>query len=161
MATFDTLLAQKSLVRVTVKLPRGQFHERKFYAYPECLEWMRNHVPRMVAGRLASAFTPTEQLMERLRQWMAGEPMKYAPWFRDLDPQEHGVWEMKTADLRVFGWMYRAREFVAVRGGYADDYKEPTKIKNYADDRREVVRAREALPLDGQKYAKGGFDELV
>jgi hypothetical protein len=122
---------------------------------------MRNEVPKMVTGRIASAFTPNEQLYERLRQWIAGDPMIYGTWFHDLDPQSDEVWEMKTADLRIFGWMYRPVEFIAVRGGYADHYKEPTKIKTYADERREVVQARDVLPLDGEKYAKGGFDELV
>jgi hypothetical protein len=161
MATFDSLLnEQKLLTRVTLRLPTGQFHERKMYAYPECVEWMRQ-VPTMTTGRVASDFTPQEQLVERLRQWMAGDRMEYGRMFHDMEPQADDVWEMKTADLRLFGWMYRRREFIAVRGGYADDYKEPTKTKNYADERREVIKARDALPLDGDKYVKGNFDELV
>jgi len=161
MATFDKLLADKNLIRVTRQLPRGQFHERKFYAYPRCLEWMRVEVPKMVTGREQSSFTPLEQLMERLRQWMAGDPMKHGPWFHDMDPQSDGVWELKTTDLRIFGWMYQPRAFIAVRGGYTDDYKEPTKTKNYADERRKVVKARNALPLDGNKFAQGDFNDLV
>jgi hypothetical protein len=161
MATFDKILDEKKLIRVTVPLPRGQFHERKIYAYPACLEWIRNEVPKMVTGRIASASTPKEQLIERLRQWMAGDPMAYGRMFHDLDPRSDAVWEIKTADLRIFGWMYLPRTFIAVRGGYTDDYKPPTKTKNYADDRREVVNARDSLPLDGEKYAKGAFDELV
>jgi hypothetical protein len=161
MATFDKLLKANVLVRVTFRLPRGQFHERKIYAYPGCLEWMRNEIPKMVTGRVASDFTPKEQLIERLRQWMSGDPMAYGRMFRDMEPKIDEVWEIKTADLRIFGWMYRPREFIAVRAGYADDYKEPTKIKNYADERREVVKARDTLPLDGDKYTEGNFDELV
>jgi hypothetical protein len=122
---------------------------------------MRNEVPKMVTGRVRSDFSPKEQLIERLRQWMSGDPMAYGRMFKDMVPRTDEVWEMKTADLRLFGWIYRPREFIAVRGGYADDYKEPTKTKNYADDRRAVVRARDALPLDGDKLAKGEFNELV
>jgi hypothetical protein len=29
--------------------------------------------------------------------------------------------------------MYRPREFIAVRGGYTDDYKEPTKSRSILD----------------------------
>jgi hypothetical protein len=161
MATFDTLLnREKVLTRVVLKLPRGQFHDRKFYAYPGCIAWMQQ-VSKMVTGRLASDFTPQEQLVERLRQWMSGQPMEYGRMFHDMDPRTDDVWEMKTADLRIFGWMYRPREFIAVQGGYTDDYKEPTKTKNYADDRRDVVKARDALPLDGDKFVRGEFHELV
>jgi hypothetical protein len=161
MSTFITLLEDKRLYRVTLQLPRNQFHERKLYAYPECLRWMREDVPKMKTGRLRSALTPREQLLERLRQWMSGDPMDYWPEFHDMDPRSDEVWELKTDDLRIFGWMYRPKEFIAVRGGYADDYKPPRKTKVYADDRREVVKARNALPLDGDKYSKGRFDELV
>jgi hypothetical protein len=161
MATLPTLLDEKKLIRVTVRLGRGQFHDRNLYAFPECVEWMRKEVPQMVTGREQSAFTPLEQLHERLRQWMAGDPMKYGPWFHDMHPRTDDVWELKTADLRIFGWMYRPLHFIAARGGYADDYKEPTKTKTYAAEVREVVKMRDALPLDGDKYVKGDFDDLV
>src|SRR4051812_33740079 len=114
MATFDTLLDEKRLFRVTLPLPRGQFHDRKLYAYPECLDWMRHEIPTMRTGRLMSAFTPKEQLIERLRQWMSGDPMAYGRMFHDMEPRSDEVWEMKTADLRIFGWIYRPREFIAV-----------------------------------------------
>jgi hypothetical protein len=161
MTTFDRLLQSKNLIRVTRQLPRGQFHERRFYAYPDCLEWMKSEVPQLTTGRAQSAFTPLEQLMERLRQWMAGDAMRYGPWFHDMTPKSDHVWELKTDDLRIFGWMYQPCAFIAVRGGQADDYKEPTKIKNYADERREVIKARDTLPLDGKKFAEGEFDDLV
>jgi hypothetical protein len=161
MATFDTLIKERKLIRVTVPLGRNQFHDRKFFACPDCLDWIRNEVPRMVTGRINSAFTPKEQLVERLRQWMAGEPMRYDRWFHDMDPKTDDVWELKTADLRIFGWIYRPREFIAACGGYTDDYKEPTKTKTYADEVRKVVAIRNALPLDGNKFATGGFNGLV
>jgi hypothetical protein len=161
MATFAKLLEERRIIRITVPLPRGKFPERKLYAYPECLEWARTNIPQMVTGRVASDFSPKEQITLRLQQWIAGDPMEYGRMFHDMDPNTDGVWEMKTADLRLFGWMYRPREFIAVGGGYADDYKEPTKTKDYADDRRVVIAARNALPLDGQKFVTGDFDELV
>jgi|ERR1700683_4388417 len=161
MATFDTLVQEKKLIPIVLRLPRSQFHERKIYAYPECLDWMKKEIPKMTTGRVASAFTPKEQFIERMRQWMSGHPMAYGPWFHDMEPKTDEVWEMKTADLRIFGWMYQPRKFIAVRGGYADHYKEPTKIKTYADERRVVAEARDALPLDGDKYAKGSFNDLV
>lgn len=116
---------------------------------------------QMVTGRVQSDFAPKEQLITRLLQWITGKPMAYGRMFQDMQPRSDEVWELKTADLRIFGWMYRPRKFIAVRGGYADDYKEPTKNKNYGDDRNEVLKAREALPLDGNKFATGAYHELV
>lgn len=115
----------------------------------------------MVTGRVQSSLAPKEQLINRLLQWITGKPMVRGRMFQDLLPQGDAVWELKTADLRIFGWIYRPRKFIAVRGGYADDYKEPTKIKFYGDDRRAVVEARDVLPLDGEKFVMGDYDELV
>ena len=161
MATFDKILEEKRIVRVRLKLGRGRFDERKIYAYPPCLQWMRTEVPKMVTGRVNSDFTPAEQLITRLLQWITGESMAQGRMFNDMKPKSDEVWELKTADLRIFGWMYRPREFIAVCGGYADDYKEPTKIKIYADDKKTVIDARNALPLDGKKFVTGDYDDLV
>jgi hypothetical protein len=161
MATFARLLVDQVIIQVKVPLPRGKFPERRLYIYPECLEWARTEIPKMVTGRVASDLSPKEQITLRLQQWISGDPMEYGRMFHDMEPSTDGVWELKTADLRLFGWMYRPLEFIAVCGGYTDDYKEPTKTKNYADDRRSVIAARNALPLDGLKFVKGEFNELV
>ncbi len=115
----------------------------------------------MITGRVRSDDTPAEQLITRLLQWITGKSMARGRMFQNMKPYSDEVWELKTADLRIFGWMYRPRKFIAVCGGYADDYKEPTKIKNYEDDRDAVIKARDELPLDGDKFTRGKFDELV
>jgi hypothetical protein len=161
MATFDKLLQGGRIVRVKLRLGRGQFDDRELYAYPDCLSWMKSEVPKMVTGRVQSDLAPKEQLITRLLQWITGRPMAHGRMFQDMKPRSAEVWELKTADLRIFGWMYRPRKFIAVSGGYTDDYKEPTKIKNYGDDRDAVIKARNDLPLDGEKFVTGGYDDLV
>jgi hypothetical protein len=161
MATFSKLLHDRVLIKVGVVLKPRQFPERKLYAFPDCWDWMRNEVPKLKTGTLQSAFTPLEQQIHRLRQWISGAPITYDRMFHEILPHERGVWELKTADLRYFGWMYRTREFVVARCGYADDFKGDTKKKTVADERDQVVARREALPLDGEKWKDGTFDELV
>lgn len=161
MATLSKLCDDKVLLKGKGPLGPGRFYERGFYAFPGFVDWIKNEVKNRPTGRINSAMTPNEQLVERLRQWMAGEPMAEGPMFHDMRPSEDGVWELKTHDLRIFGWLYRPREFIAVCGGHKDDYEEPTKIKTYADDKRRVIAARDALPLDGAKFVIGKFHELV
>ena len=162
MATFAKILEGKLLIPVEVRLGRGKFYERKLYAYPASLKWMKETVPTLKTGRKHSAQTPAEQLIMRLQQWLSGAEIKKGPMFKEMDyPRENDVWELKTDDLRLFGWMYRPKQFIIASHGYADDYKDPTKIKNYADDVRAVMEARDTLPLDGPKLVKGEFDDLV
>ena len=161
MATLNKLVSDGKLVRVTVPLNRGESHERLIYGLPEAIRWMRDDVPKMSVGRLQSPQTPAEQLDSMLRRWTAGHPIAYGRHLYDLMPGEDETWELKTADLRIFGWIYRPRIFIAACGGYADLYKGPTKQLNYEDDRRIILKERETLDLDGEKFARGTYDELV
>lgn len=162
MATFEKIVDDKVLIPVVVKLPPGTFYDRHLYAYPDCLKWMRQEVPKLKAGRQSAAQTPAEQLIMRLSQWLSGAPIKKGPMFKELRyPRDNDVWELKTDDLRLFGWMYQPKKLIIAAYGYADHYKEPTKLKNYSDDVRAVIAARDALPLDGPKLVRGAFDELV
>jgi hypothetical protein len=161
MATFEKILEDKVLVPVVVRLGRGRFYDRFLYAYPDCVKWMKETVPTLATGRINSAQTPAEQLILRLQQWLSGAPLKKGPMFKEMAyPKDNDVWELKTEDLRMFGWIYQPKKLIIASCGYADHYK-PPKIKNYADDARAVVQARNALPLDGPKFVRGSFDELV
>ncbi len=81
--------------------------------------------------------------------------------FKDLMPMENEAWEMKTADLRIFGWIYRPRVFIASALGYADEYKGARPAKSYADAVARVVNDRAAMDLDLPKFASGVYDALV
>ena len=81
--------------------------------------------------------------------------------FKDLMPIRDEVWEMKTADIRVFGWMYRPRVFIAVFGDCADTYKGKSATASYEVAKRRVVRERDRLDLDDPKFTPGVFDDLV
>jgi len=76
-------------------------------------------------------------------------------------PHQDEVWEAKTPDLRIFGWMYKPRTFVAVFGDYADLYKGRNPRKSYDAAVRRVVRTRNDLRLSAPKFVSGTFDELV
>jgi hypothetical protein len=81
-----------------------------------------------------------------------------------LRPTRHSVWEMKTADLRIFGWLYRPKVFVAAFAGFADDYKkqngQPPK-ESYSEARDRIAWLRGHLNLDPPSFVTGDYDALV
>jgi len=161
MATLDILVNdRKVLHRITVPLRRGESPERLIYGLPEVIRWIREDVPKMTTGRLKAAQTPSEQLDDILHRWTAGKQIPYRRHLNDLMPGADEVWEFKTADLRIFGWLCAPRVFIAVRGGYADWYKPPAKL-SYETARKEVLVARTKLDLDEPKFATGEYDDLV
>lgn len=121
---------------------------------------MAHVVPTLTTGKLQAAQTPLEQMDDILFKWISGRPMIYTRWIQDLMPDTDEVWELKTADLRIFGWICRPRTFIAVKGGYADDYKKRNSGL-YEAAKKSVIQAREELALDEPKIAKGTFDAIV
>jgi hypothetical protein len=112
-------------------------------------------------GRLKAELSPQEQLDIILKKWIGGERMIYSRMMQDLTPLRDEVWELKTADLRLFGWIYRPRVLIAVLLEYADWYKAPTKRYTYDDARMRVIEQRDKLDIDEPKYTTGEFSALV
>jgi hypothetical protein len=160
MATLDTLVARQALVRVLVPTD-GEPHLRWIYGFPGFQTWLAVDLPQLESGRLQAPDPPAEQVDNVLYRWITGKGILYARQFQDLMPGSDEVWEMKTPDIRIFGWMYQPRKFIAVFGDYADLYKGKNRRRSYEDARRRVKRERDRLDLDHPKFATGTFDELV
>ena len=162
MATLSTLSgAGGPLTSLTVPLRKGQLPQRSIYGLPEFMEGLTTDLPTWECGRLEADQTPQEQMDSILHTWISGQPIWYSRMLQDLWPATDEVWEFKTADLRIFGWFYRPRVFLAAFLDYADWYKGPTKTYYYEDTRDSVVGKRNTLDLDEPKFATGAFDVLV
>ena len=163
MATIHILCARQppDLIPLTVRLQRHEFAERQIWAVPDFITWIENDLPLLQTGRLNSDLTPQEQFFDILRKWVTGREMRYGRMFKDLMPANDQVWEMKTADLRLFGWLYRPRQFIVVTPGYADDFKGRNPRRSYADAKRTVLQRRNAMDLDEPKFEGGNYHDLV
>jgi hypothetical protein len=149
------------LVGVTVPLDHDELSERLLYACPEFIRWLKEDLPKLEPGRLRAAETPKEQLDNLMYRWIAGKPIIYNRMFKDLMPMRDEVWEMKTVDIRVFGWIYRPCIFIAVFADYADHYKGRNHRASYTTARERVKAEREKMNLDEPKLTAGVFDDLV
>jgi hypothetical protein len=127
-------------------------------------QFLRDILPGAKTGVAGAAEKPAAQMDTLLRKWNAGRPMEYGRAFSNLRPTARGVWEMKTADLRVFGWIYRPKVFIATFAGFADDYKSqngnPPK-ESYDDARNRVVWIRDRINLDPPLFATGEYNALI
>lgn len=135
--------------------------ERGMYGTPGFKKWLEIDLPKLEPGRLSAADSPQEQVDWRLYQWISGKRIVYSKQFKDLMPMKDEVWEMKTVDVRIFGWIYKPLIFICVFADYADLYKGANRSRNYEDAKQKVLAARNSLPLDEPKVATGAFDELV
>jgi hypothetical protein len=160
MATLDMLLADQNLVRILVPTDR-EARLRWVYGFPGFQTWLDVELPQLNPGRLKASDSPQEQVDNILYRWITGKDIRYTRQFQDLMPRGDEVWEMKTADIRIFGWMYQPLKFIAVFGDYADLYKGRGASRSYEVAKQKVKNQRDNLDLDPPKFATGTFDELV
>ena len=52
--------------------------------------------------------SPQEQLGQLVDDFVAGEVLTVGWQFKALNHHGAGIWELKTADLRIFGWFHFA-----------------------------------------------------
>jgi hypothetical protein len=163
MATLDSLTRRSppALELIRIPLDKGEQGERLIYGTPRMMTWLRTDLDNLVQGRLKAADTPKEQLYIWLRRWITGRPIRYDTMFKDLTPMKDEIWEGKTVDLRIFGWMYRPLIFIASLPAYADLYKGKNATKSYSVARDMVKTERNSIDLDEPKYETGTFDYLV
>lgn len=69
------------------------------------------------------------------------------------------VWELKTEDVRLFGWFPQRAHFIAVCGSLKNAIR---KARDYAPFIQKVIDFRTALELDEPKAITGvGHDDVL
>lgn len=149
MATLGALAkAGKEIVRIDVELDEGLPH-RFLYGTPRFIDWIEKQLPKLKTGLMASDLEPYDQVFERFRQYIVGTQLRGDRRFAPLSCNpELWVWELKTTDVRIFGWVPKMDHFVCCFGCHADLVKEK---KLYPAFIREVDRTRRDIDLDPPK----------
>ena len=102
--------------------------------------------------------SPAQQLDSLGEEFCSGETLTFGLQFKPLNHLRDGIWELKTADLRIFGWFWKRDHFIAGNIDLA------TKVKSYnlyAGYAGEVERFRNALDLDEPKFVPGEDPNVV
>jgi hypothetical protein len=107
MATLEYLLATSHLIKHEPDLDHDELPERIICFAPSFTAWL-NETLATIGRRQRRQLTPYEQVEQILYEFVIGRPMAYSVDYRKLDPPilAH-VWELKTPDVRLFGWFAR------------------------------------------------------
>lgn len=151
MATLDQLAAGDQLHRLEPELPPTVQPERIVFGSTRFADWVANQLPRL-RTIWKTELSPLEQVAVCLEDFCSGAELSYGFSFAPLHPNENSVWELKTPDIRIFGFFNARDVFVAVVADCATRIKE---IGLYAGYVGEVVRFREQLDLDPPKCIEG------
>lgn len=158
MATLIELSKAKAIHKIDPVLDPGQQELRAFYASPKLLRWLADVLPTLVSDRQLED-TPAQQFDALLEIFCAGESLAVGWQFHALQPSESDTWELKTPDIRIFGWFPRKDIFIGEDANtkrFILDH--PGIVAGY---RGAVVRFRDALALDPPKSVQGDNPEHV
>lgn len=157
MATLFELETDGSLQRIRVRLDRNQQPLRTLYGTPLFIGWLQTDVSGLVSDRHLDE-TPKQQMLNLAVDFISGGPMPFDRRFKPWRKMDRGIWYLKTPDLRIFGWFPLKDHFVAAFGDTKHRCQEHNLYAGYCD---QVVRVRDALPLDPPKFIEGGNPDDV
>jgi hypothetical protein len=151
MATLEHLAATDKLLKHEPDLDDRDLPERIAFFAPEFDGWLETVLRPLdpLRGRQLSPFEQAEQIMY---EFVIGRPMAYSVDYRKLDPLPAHVWELKTTDVRLFGWFAKKAIFVLVCGELKAHLK---KRREYTPFVERVVVFRRRLDLDEPKAITG------
>lgn len=131
---------------------------REIYASPTLHEWIEQVLPSL-SSELGIELSPSEQVVALAEIFCGGERLSYGRQFKPLTHITDGVWELKTPDVRIFGWFHRKDCFV---GAVADDATRIKKIGLYYGYANVTTKDfRNALDLDIPKFVPGDDPHAV
>src|SRR5437762_2711619 len=151
MATLLELDRRGELFKLDA-LEAGEQEFREFYASPILHGWIRDVLPNMVSS-WGIELSPLDQFTAMSEVYCAGERLMFDTQFKPLTHIVDGVWQLKTDDLRIFGWFPRKDCFIGVVADDATRIKESNLYFGYANVT--TKRFLEALDLDEPKYITG------
>jgi hypothetical protein len=124
---------------------------RMIYTSPRLKNWIENDLSRLVST-WAVEVDPVQQLDALIEEFCSGTTLCFGEQFKPIQHVKGGIWELKTPDLRMFGWFHVKDCFVAWRADHADFIKEHDLYYGLAG---EAAMFRDRLDLDEPKFVPG------
>ncbi|MER9855240.1 MULTISPECIES: hypothetical protein [unclassified Mesorhizobium] len=150
MATVATLEADGVLVRIEVEMNAGTMPWRRLYGTPDFVKWLQNVLPMLTTAIVGHEIEPSEQVDARFNEFISGENMLDDRRFKKLSwTPDHFVWEFKTLDIRIFGWMVEKDCLICTFGDTKDEIE---RLRKYGKYIAQTVYARNNLGLDEPNF---------
>ncbi len=157
MATLLDLERAAHLHKLDPALGPSEQEWRSIYVLPRLRQWMEDTLPTLESTWKVEE-SPAEQLDALVALFCSGETLAFGWQFKPLVHIRQGIWELKTADLRLFGWFHQKDCFVGVDADTKDRIKRLRLYRPYCE---QAVRFRDQLDLDAPKYVSGDDPHAV
>ncbi len=151
MATVLELAEQGILVKYDPHLAPTVQELRQIFVTPNVRDWLTQQLPTMNSSWNLEA-SPLEQFDALAEEFCAGKVLKIDWQLKSLNHLGDGIWELKTADVRLFGWFPARDCFIAADADTAERVKTHNLYRGYSG---QVARKRDQLALNEPKFVPG------
>jgi hypothetical protein len=152
MPTITDLVDNGAIVKIDVELAPHDQPLRLLYGTPQFIAWLQGILDGAKPALLLGHSSPAEQIDDLFHSFLSGEHLVFTRQFRVVRAEENAVWELKTPDIRIFGWFMAKDCFVAVFGNWTDIIKEHDLYRGY---RIAIRRLRRELDIDATLCVRG------
>jgi hypothetical protein len=151
MATLIELKEAKAIIKLDPELDPDFQEDRLIYMSPGLDACIKSELGKLESA-LGLQLSPEQQFDALVEVFCSGEPLLIGEHFKCLHHIKHAVWELRTPDLRVFGWFPQKDCFVGVFAHDATYIKQHDLYRGYIT---QTVRFRDLLDLDEPKFIAG------
>src|ERR1700733_1797046 len=113
MATLHILDRRGDLVAIGGGLEDFEQPQRLLYGFPHVITWLNETLPTLQPFYAETDLSPIEQVDVLFHDFVSGEDLVYYERCHFMEPLINGVWELKTPDIRIFGWFCKRGVFIA------------------------------------------------
>jgi hypothetical protein len=152
MSTIEALVRIGAFSKIEVELGVGEQAMRLFFGTRSFTEWLTTLVQGAEPKNRVGEASAAEQVDQLLHAFSIGLPLVYLRQFRVIRAEKNAIWELKTPDVRIFGWFLQKDCFVGVFGDWADHVKDHDLYRGY---RIAIRRLRRELGVEDQLCVKG------
>lgn len=159
MTTIGQLVAQGRLLKLEDVLDPGELEDRLIYLHPRVASWMDENMETLENdGFYDNVPSPQQQADDLFYEVISGADI-ISDWPpHAMIPSDTGVWELRTADLRFFGWFWRKGIFLLT----GIDTKERCQTYSlYSGYRDQCVRDREEFNLEPPAFCTGDLHDVL
>ena len=152
ISTIEELVAAGAISRIEVALNGREQSQRLLFGTPDFIEWLRRLINGAGPENSVGQATAAEQVDQLFHLYLSGAPLIHTRQFRYIRAEDYAVWELKTPDVRIFGWFMKRDCFVCVFGDWADKVKDHDLYRGY---RIAIRRIRRQLDIDNTLCVQG------
>lgn len=159
MPSIEELVLNEELFTVDPSLSDGEIQIRFLYLLPTAKEWLERNLSSCTTdGFFEGAVDPEEQADNFFHDFSADMSPTFDMEPHIMRPEADSVWELRTADLRFFGWFWRVKTFFV---SYVNTKEQCMKHGLYNGYLNETKRVRNQLNIDPPPFITGTLNDLL